>query len=118
MYWKRYWIFLLLLVCSIALDTAMDTLLGIGVGHMGQNIAFIFRMMDPIERTIVLALLLVFLRKPIVAAFGMAFGRKGGASGSTSDGTSGGASQSSGSNAPAASSGGGAATPPQPSDQQ
>lgn len=84
--WKRYVIFLLLLACSIGLDTAIDTVLGIGVFHMALNVRFVYIMMDSIERLLLFALILFFLRKPISRAFSSMFGGKpsGGNSASSS----------------------------------
>lgn len=94
MSWKRYGIFFLLLVCNIALNEGIDGLHGIGLGHAGQNIAFTFRLMDPIERTILIVLIILLLRKPIGQAIGSMFGGKGGSSGGTNGSTGAGAQAS------------------------
>lgn len=95
MYWKRYAVFALLLVSSIALDVAIDGAMGIGPAHMLRNAAFIFRMMGPVERTLLFVLFVWFLRKPIGNGFGRLFGGSGSRTG-----------------------GGGSGSPPDPADQQ
>ncbi len=86
MSWKRYAIFAILLVCSLALDTAVDALLGIGVSHMALNVRFIYIMMDSTERLLLLVLLLLFVRKPLVKAIAAMFGggKRSGGSGAAS----------------------------------
>lgn len=95
LYWKRYAIFALLLVCSVALDIAIDGAMGIGPAHMLRNATFILRMMGPVERTLLFVLFVWFLHKPIGKGLARLFGGSGGRTG-----------------------GGGSGSPPNPADHQ
>lgn len=87
MYWKRYAIFVLLLVSSVALDIAIDGAMGIGPAHMLRNATFILRMMGPVERTLLFVLLVWFLRKPIGKGLSRLFGGSGSRTGGGGSGS-------------------------------
>ncbi|WP_027085957.1 hypothetical protein [Cohnella panacarvi] len=74
MYWKRYAVFVLLLACSVALDTAIDSALGIGAYHMALNVRFVYVMMEPSERLLLVVLMLLFVRKPLAKGISALFG--------------------------------------------
>ncbi|MFC5702957.1 hypothetical protein ACFPVX_16840 [Cohnella faecalis] len=62
---KRYWIFGLILVCSLAVDLIIDVLQGIGPYYMQLNMILPFKMMGAIETSIVVSVLIAFVRKPL-----------------------------------------------------
>lgn len=85
MSWKRYGIFAVLLACSLTLDTVIDSVLRIGTFHMAQSVRFFYIMMDSTERLLLFVLLLLFVRKPLAKAISvMINGKRSGESGAAS----------------------------------